>query len=125
MIRALAVAGVLIVTAGIGLPGMACAQAGSPQAGSQGGGAVGLLLLLAGGGRRDPAVSKQSPSVRVSDEAKGKNIRVKQERLPAKDGSTTVRVEEVAPRIPDKVASQSKLHQGSIIPVAHYEKNQR
>jgi hypothetical protein len=120
VIRALAVSGVLLVAAGTGLPSMACAQTGGQ------GQAVGLLLLLAGGSashaRRDPSVSKQSPSVRASDDAKGKNINVKQGRPPAKNGTRIAKVE-TAPTIPDKVASQSKLQQDTIIPVAHYEKN--
>src|SRR5437016_6652976 len=70
--RALAVAGVILIAVGIGLPSMACAQAGSQ------GGAVGLLLLLAGGARRDSSVSKPNPRVRVSDAAPPKNIPVKQ-----------------------------------------------
>jgi hypothetical protein len=121
VIRALAVAGAVLVATGIGLPAMACAQSGG-----QGGGAIGLLLFLSGGARRDPSVSKQNPGVRASDEAKGKNINVKQGRPPAKNGTSIARVgDEAAPTIPDKVASQSKLHQDSIIPVAHYEKNHR
>ena len=116
--RALAVAGVILIAAGIGLPSMVCAQAGSQ------GGAVGLLLFLAGGARRDPSVSKQNPSVRASHEAPGKNITVKQGRPPAKNGTRIVRAgDEAAPTIHDKVASQPKLHQGNIIRVSHDQKN--
>ena len=74
VIRALAVAGVLLVAAGTGLPSPACAQTATQ------GGAVGLLLLLAGGpasqAHRDPSVSRQKPGNRASDEAKGKSLRV-------------------------------------------------
>ena len=93
MIRALAVAGVLAVSAGIALPSMASAQSerGQRQA-------VGLLLLFAGGSgshaRRDAALSKPNPGVRASDEAKGKNINVKQVRPPAQNGTRIAKVED-------------------------------
>lgn len=112
MIRALAVAGTLLVAAGIGLPPQASAQTGSQ------GGAVGLFLFLAGGGHRDtsvskqnPGVSKQNPGVRASNEAKGKNTNVKQGPMPAKNGTRVVRVGDEA--TPSSVA------------LAHDEKNAR
>jgi hypothetical protein len=100
VIRALAVAGTLLVAAGIGLPPQASAQTGSQ------GGAVGLFLFLAGGAHRDtsvskqtpgvskqtPGVSKQNPGVRASNEAKGRNTNVKQGPMPAKNGTRVVRV---------------------------------
>ena len=93
VIRALAVAGVLVVSAGIALPSMASAQSERGQ-----GQAVGLLLLFAGGSgshaRRDAALSKPNPGVRASDEAKGKNINVKQVRPPAKNGTRIAKVVE-------------------------------
>ena len=105
MIRALAVAGTLLVAAGIGLPPQASAQTGSQ------GGAVGLFLFLAGGSHRDTAVSKQNPGVRVSNEAKGKNTNVKPGPMPAKNGTRVVRVgNEAAP---------------SSVALAHDEKNAR
>ena len=97
MIRALAVAGVLVVSAGIALPSMASAQSERGQ-----GQAVGLLLLFAGGSashaRREAALSKQNPVVRASDEAKGKNIgkniNVKQVRPPARNGTRIAKVDD-------------------------------
>jgi len=90
VIRALAVAGTLLVAAGIGLPPQASAQTGSQ------GGAVGLFLFLAGGAHRDTSVSKQNPGVRASvgasNDAKGKNTNVKQGPMPAKNGTRVVRV---------------------------------
>jgi len=90
VIRALAVAGALVVSAGIALPSMASAQSGQ---------AVGLLLLFAGGSgshaRRDAALSKQNAGVRASDEAKSKNINVKQVRPPAKNGTRIAKVEDL------------------------------
>ena len=89
MIRALAVAGTLLVAAGIGLPPQASAQTGSQ------GGAVGLFLFLAGGAHRDTSVSKQNPGVRASvgasNDAKGKNTSVKQAPMPARNGTRVVR----------------------------------
>ena len=105
MIRALAVAGTLLVAAGMGLPRQASAQTGSQ------GGAVGLFLFLAGGAHRDTAVSKQNPGVRASSEAKGKNTNVKQGTMPAKNGTRVVRVGDEA--TPSSVA------------LAHDEKNAR
>jgi hypothetical protein len=111
VIRALAVAGTLLVAAGIGLPPQASAQTGAQ------GGAVGLFLFLAGGAHRDtsvskqnPGVSKQNPGVRASNEAKGKNTNVKQS-MPAKNGTRVVRVGDEA--TPSSVA------------LAHDEKNAR
>src|SRR5256886_14811672 len=75
--RAMAVAGVILIAVGIGVPSMACAQAGSQ------GGAVGLLLLLAGGARREFSVLKQNPRVRVSDESPRQTILVKPRRSTA------------------------------------------
>jgi len=105
VIRALAVAGTLLVAAGIALPPQASAQTGSQ------GGAVGLFLFLAGGAHRDTSVSKQSPGVRASNEAKGKNTNVKQGPMPAKNGTRVVRVGDES--TPSSVA------------LAHDEKNAR
>jgi hypothetical protein len=103
VIRELAVAGTLLVAAGIALPPQASAQTGSQ------GGAVGLFLFLAGGAHRDTSVSKQSPGVRASNEAKGKNTNVKQGPIPAKNGTRVVRVGDEA----------------TSVALAHDEKNAR
>lgn len=86
--RTLAVAGVLLVVTGMGLPPLACAQTAAQ------GEAVGLLFLLAGGSPsqavRDSSASRQDPGNRASDATRSKNVSVKHGRLPAKDGTSRI-----------------------------------
>jgi hypothetical protein len=93
--RAMAVVGVLLVAAGMGLPPLACAQTAAQ------GETVGLLFLLAGGSPghtpRDSSASRQT---------RDKSVSVKQGRLLAKDGTRPVsNGHQVARTISDRDAS--------------------
>ena len=91
MIRALAVTGVFLVAAGVGLPTGAPAQ--TPAQGQ----AVGILFLLAASRSGAQASAKTpgqkpKPATRASHESEGRAADVKQKPLPVKDRTVLVRM---------------------------------
>src|SRR5712692_11054695 len=86
VIRALAVTGVFLVAAGMGLPSGAPAQ--TPAQGQ----AVGILFLLAASRSSAPARAKApgqkpKPGTQASHESEGRIADAKQKPLPVKDGT--------------------------------------
>ncbi len=126
MIRALAVTGVFLVAAGMGLPSGAPAQ--TPAQGQ----AVGILFLL-GALRTGPQASAKAPVQKpkpglagASHEAEGRIAGVKQKPLPAKDGTVLVRMgSRPTVSIPDKVARPSDPLDGPLLRVTSDQKNGR
>jgi hypothetical protein len=125
VIRALAVTGVVLVAAGMGLPSGAPAQ--TPAQGQ----AVGILFLL-GASTTGPqasakaSVQKPKPGIAASHEAEGRIADVKQKPLPVKDGTVLVRMgSRTAVSIPDKVARPSDPLDGTLLRVTSDQKNGR
>jgi len=126
VIRALAVTGVFLVAAGMGLPSGAPAQ--TPAQGQ----AVGILFLL-GALRTGPQASAKAPVQKpkpglagASHEAEGRIAGVKQKPLPAKDGTVLVRMgSRPTVSIPDKVARPSDPLDGPLLRVTSDQKNGR
>ena len=125
MIRALAVTGVFLIAAGMGLPSGAPAQ--TPAQGQ----AVGILFLLGAARTGAPASAKTpgqkpKPSTQASHEPEGGTADVKQKPLPVKGGTGLVRMGGgKAASIPDKVARPSKPLDGMVLRVTSDQKNER
>jgi len=125
VIRALAVTGVFLVAAGMGLPSGAPAQ--TPAQGQ----AVGILFLL-GASRTGAQASaktpgqKPKPGTQASRESEGRIADAKQKPLPGKDGTVLVRMgSRPTVSIPDKVARPSDPLDGPLLRVTSDQKNGR
>jgi len=125
VIRALAVTGVFLIAAGMGLPSGAPAQ---PAAQGQ---AMGILFLLGAARTGAPASAKTpgqkpKPSTPASHELEGGTADVKQKPLPVKGGTGLVRMGGgKAASIPDKVARPSRPLDGMVLRVTSDQKNER
>ncbi len=125
MIRGLAVTGVFLVAAGMGLPSGASAQ--TPAQGQ----AVGILFLLGASRTGVPASAKTAgqkpkPGTQASQQTEGTIVDVKQKPFPVKDGTILVRTGGgKAVSIPDKVARPSKPLDGMVLRVTSDQKNER
>jgi hypothetical protein len=125
VIRALALTGVFLVAAGMGLPSGASAQ--TPAQGQ----AVGILFLL-GASKAGAQASaktpgqKPKPGTQASHQAEGRIADVKQKPLPMKNGTMLVRMGGgKAVSIPDKVARPSDPLDGTLLRVTSDQKNGR
>src|SRR6266478_8385933 len=125
VIRALAITGVFLVAAGMGLLSGASAQ--TPAQGQ----AVGILFLL-GASRSGTQASaktpgqKPKPGPQASHEAEGRIADVKQKPLPMKDGTVLVRMGDgKAVSLPDKVARPSDPLGGTLLRVTSDQKTGR
>jgi len=125
VIRALAVTGVFLIAAGMGLPSGAPAQ---PAAQGQ---AMGILFLLGAARTGAPASAKTpgqkpKPGTQASHQTEGRIVDVKQKPLPVKDGTMLVRTGGgKAVSIPDKVARPSRPLDGMVLRVTSDQKNER
>lgn len=125
MIRALAVTGVFLIAAGMGLPSGAPAQ---PAAQGQ---AMGILFLLGAARTGAPASAKTpgqkpKPSTPTSHETEGRIAGLKQKSLPVRDGTMPIKVGgETAVSVPAKVARPSDPLDGAVLRVTSDQTNGR
>ena len=125
MIRALAITGVFLVAAGMGLPSGAPAQ--TPAQGQ----AVGILFLLGASRSGAPASAKTpgqkpKPGPQASRESEGRIADVKQKPLPVKEGTGLVRMGGGSVvSISNKLARPSDSLDGTVLRVTSDQKNGR
>ena len=125
MIRALAVTGVFLIAAGVGLPSDASAQ--TPAQGQ----AAGILFLLGASGTGAQAGAKTpgqkpKPGIAAPHEAAGRIVGAKQKPLSAKDRTGLVRMGGgTTVSIPDKVARLSHPPDGTVLRVTSDQENGR